>query len=156
MKHKSETKQHLILKQTVHCTKETAALAMEFASKLNPGDAVAFYGNLGSGKTFFIQQLCRYFQTEEEPTSPTFTIVNEYHTASGEHIYHFDFYRLEHNAELANLGLEDYFYSENFCFIEWADKIRDFLPPQRYEIYLDLIPNQPEERTIRIFQKSRQ
>jgi tRNA threonylcarbamoyladenosine biosynthesis protein TsaE len=152
MKRQSETiKTKVIQEKRVNSPEETAALAAEFAAQLKPGDTVAFYGNLGSGKTFFVKQLCRYFHTAEEPASPTFTIINEYRAGNDFFIYHFDFYRLEHPAELANLGLEDYFYGGNLCFIEWADKIRDFLPPQRYEIYLDFLADHPQARSIRIF-----
>lgn len=150
MESKTALKAQLLQETISNSPEETAALATEFGATLKPGDTLAFYGNLGTGKTFFIQQLCRFFATEEDPSSPTFTIVNEYHAANRLYIYHFDFYRLEHNAELANLGLEDYFFSDNLCFIEWADKIQDFLPPQRYEIHLDLIDGEPQSRNIRI------
>jgi tRNA threonylcarbamoyladenosine biosynthesis protein TsaE len=131
---------------------ETAEFAAEFARTLQPGDVLAFYGDLGSGKTFFVKALCRYLETEQEPTSPTFTIINEYHTPDNLYIYHFDFYRLEHDAELTNLGLDDYFYNEHICMIEWADKIQSYLPERRYDIFLNFVEGRPEAREVIINQ----
>jgi len=145
------TEGDLIRKARLASPDETAEFAAEFAKMLQPGDVLAFYGNLGSGKTFFVQALCRYFQTGEEPTSPTFTIINEYRAADGFYIYHFDFYRLEHDAELANLGLDDYFYNEHLCLIEWADKIQAYLPERRYDIFLKFVEGQPNAREITIY-----
>jgi tRNA threonylcarbamoyladenosine biosynthesis protein TsaE len=153
MEIKPETeKGKLIQKARLESPEKTAEFAAEFAQTLRPGDTLTFYGNLGSGKTFFVQALCRYFQTEEEPTSPTFTIINEYRASEGFYIYHFDFYRLEHDAELANLGLEDYFYNEHLCLIEWADKIQAHLPERRYDIFLNFVEGQPDAREIVIYQ----
>ena len=135
---------------TSHSPAETRKFIEEFATRLTAGNILAFYGDLGSGKTFFVQQLCDILETLETPTSPTFTIVNEYHTRSSGMIYHFDFYRLEHDAELTNLGLDDYFYSGNFCFIEWADKIERHLPTSRYNIRITAIEGEPEGRVIEI------
>lgn len=139
-----------IEKITTASPEETARFAGKFARRLQPGEVVAFYGDLGSGKTFFIQHLCRALGCAEVPTSPTFIILNVYHTAGGMEIYHFDFYRLEHEAELANIGLEDYFYGEGICLIEWADKIASFLPLPRYDIRLHFVPGAPEARTIEV------
>ena len=130
---------------------ETSQFARDFASQLREGDVVAFYGNLGSGKTFIIQQICKFLKTEETVTSPTFTIINEYHTPKGQIIYHFDFYRLTHEAELQNLGLEDYFYNDFICFIEWADKIESYLPIPRYEIHIRFVTGHPRARDIAVF-----
>ncbi len=140
-----------IRRARVNSPAETAALAREFARSLEPGDVVAFYGNLGSGKTFFIQQICAFLETAENPTSPTFTLINQYLTPGDLYIYHFDFYRLEHEAELVNLGLEDYFYNEHLCLIEWADKIPAYLPERRYDIFLDFVEGEPEAREIRVY-----
>jgi tRNA threonylcarbamoyladenosine biosynthesis protein TsaE len=129
---------------------ETEALAQRFAGELTPGDVLAFYGNLGSGKTFFIKALCRALGVEQEATSPTFTIINEYRGKADLVIYHFDFYRLENSAELANLGLDDYFYNDYICVIEWADKIRRFLPPARWDIHIDFVPDKPQARRIQM------
>ncbi len=134
----------------VHSPAETQAFAEKFAAELQPGDVVALYGDLGAGKTFLVKALCRALHTEEEPTSPTFTIINEYHAPDDLLIYHFDFYRIEHAAELVNLGLEEYFYADNICFIEWPEKIVDDLPEKRFEVFLNFVESQPDARNIRV------
>ena len=136
--------------QIVQSPQQTAKLAIEFARYLAPGDLVAFYGQLGSGKTFFIKKLCQALGIEHEATSPSFTIINEYEASGPLWIYHFDFYRIESEAELLNLGLDEFFYNDYICLIEWADKVENYLPPQRWEIRLNFIPNQSDYREIMI------
>ena len=86
-----------------------------------------FYGNMGAGKTTLIKSLCKQLGTDDNVTSPTFAIVNEY-TGAQSNIYHFDFYRLKNQSEAMDLGFEEYLYSGNYCFIEWPEKIPDLLP----------------------------
>ena len=89
---------------------------------------ILFYGEMGVGKTTLIKQLCKQLNVEEPTNSPTFSIVNEYLSVEGASIYHFDFYRIEEETEVFDLGYEDYFYSGNYCFIEWPEKIPNLLP----------------------------
>ena len=89
-----------------------------------------FYGDMGAGKTTFIKSLCEQLGITETVTSPTFSIVNEYR-GKGVKIYHFDFYRLKNQNEALDMGYEEYFYSGDYCFIEWPEKI-DGLLPQHY------------------------
>lgn len=138
----------------INSPQETANLAKTFAPKLSPGDVVAFYGDLGSGKTFMIKHICAELQAIEEPTSPSFTLINEYHTPHPFTIYHFDFYRLEHETELMNLGIEDFLYGDNICLIEWADKIEKYLPSKRYDIFIKFGSHKPDAREIEIYQRS--
>ena len=133
--------------------KETKKLAQEFAAILKPGDIVAFWGELGTGKTFFIKQVCEILKTEEQATSPSFTIINEYLSSDGLKIFHFDFYRIENEAELQNLGLDDYFFNNSICLIEWAEKIQAFLPSTRYDIFLNFVDNNPKARHIKIYKR---
>ncbi len=86
-----------------------------------------FYGEMGAGKTTLIKSLCEYLGTSEPVTSPTFSIVNEY-IGSESRIYHFDFYRLKNETEALDMGYEEYFYSDAYCFIEWPEKIPGLLP----------------------------
>ncbi|GAA4337465.1 tRNA (adenosine(37)-N6)-threonylcarbamoyltransferase complex ATPase subunit type 1 TsaE [Mucilaginibacter gynuensis] len=86
-----------------------------------------FYGDMGAGKTTLIKQLCAALGVDEQVTSPTFSIVNEYRSG-GNNIFHFDFYRLKQQSEALDMGYEEYFYSGNYCFIEWPEKIPDLLP----------------------------
>jgi tRNA threonylcarbamoyladenosine biosynthesis protein TsaE len=148
---KSEFQPYLL--QEVHSAIQTADIAVRFSSVVKAGEVVAFFGELGSGKTFFIKAFCQAAGTLQEATSPSFTLINEYYTAENLFIYHFDFYRLKNLAELQNLGLEDFFFDQNICLVEWADKILKYLPDRRWEVYLDFIPSQSEGRKISIIKK---
>jgi tRNA threonylcarbamoyladenosine biosynthesis protein TsaE len=86
-----------------------------------------FTGDMGAGKTTFIKSLCEALGVKEPVTSPTFAIVNEYRGATHK-IYHFDFYRLKIQTEALDMGAEEYFYSGEYCLIEWPEKIPDMLP----------------------------
>ena len=101
-----------------------AELLKEFEDKR----VFAFFGEMGAGKTTFIQALCRELDVIDIVISPTFTIVNEYHTENSNSIYHFDFFRINKIEEVFDFGYEDYFYSGNYCFIEWPELITDILP----------------------------
>jgi len=136
---------------TANSLAETQAFAKKFAAELRPGDVLALYGDLGAGKTLLVKAICRALHTDEEPTSPTFTIINEYHAPDDLLVYHFDFYRIEHSEELVNLGLEEYFYNAHICFIEWPEKIAGHLPPTHYDIHLTFVENQPQARKIRVY-----
>jgi len=84
-------------------------------------------GEMGAGKTTLIKHLCIALGIDEEVSSPTFSLVNEYKTKDNQIIYHFDFYRINDLREVYDIGYEDYFYSDNLCILEWAEKIEDLL-----------------------------
>jgi tRNA threonylcarbamoyladenosine biosynthesis protein TsaE len=107
---------------------ELEAIAHELLRLGNNKRVFAFYGEMGSGKTTLIQQICRHLGVMGPVTSPTFSILHEYQTGKGENVYHFDFYRIKSAAEAFDLGYEDYFYSGNYCLIEWPEKIPGLLP----------------------------
>ena len=104
-----------------------------------------FFGEMGAGKTTLIKQLCQVLGVTDTASSPTFSIVNEYNAASGV-VFHFDFYRLKHETEALDLGYEDYFYSGNYCFIEWPEKIPNLLPNKSVTVKISV--NDNEERII--------
>jgi len=87
-----------------------------------------FEGEMGSGKTSLIKAICKEMGVDESTSSPTFSIVNEYRTATESPVYHFDFYRLEKESEAYDMGVEEYFESGSYCFVEWPDKIPSFYP----------------------------
>jgi tRNA threonylcarbamoyladenosine biosynthesis protein TsaE len=93
---------------------------------------------MGVGKTTLIKVLCKQLGVEESTNSPTFSIVNEYLSTSQKSIYHFDFYRIEKEEEVFDMGYEDYFYSGNFCFIEWPEKIPNLLPEEVVKVSIEL------------------
>jgi len=97
-----------------------------------------FYGDMGAGKTTLIKELCKALGTTDNITSPTFSIVNEYHTAKDK-IYHFDFYRLKDQTEALDMGYEEYFYAGAWCFIEWPEKIPDLLPEHYSNISIKVL-----------------
>ncbi len=117
--------------------KETEQIARQFANALSPGDVVLLEGNLGAGKTFFVKALLKNFGVENA-NSPTFAIVNEY--SNGElKFYHFDFYRINKEYELYDIGIEDYISDENaITFIEWADLFPNAVPKADYKIKIEL------------------
>ena len=105
----------------------------------NPNKVILFNGDMGVGKTTLIKQLCKTLGVEEATSSPTFSLVNEYQTAKNEIIYHFDFYRLNKENEALDMGVEDYLYSGNWCFIEWSEKIESLIPEQHSIITIALL-----------------
>lgn len=102
--------------------------AKSFVQNMGDNTVFAFYGKMGAGKTTFIKAVCECLGVEDVINSPTFAIVNEYSSASGELIYHFDFYRIKKLEEVYDMGYEDYFYSGALCFIEWPELIEELLP----------------------------
>ena len=97
-----------------------------------------FKGEMGAGKTTLIKSLAKALEVSDSVSSPTFGIVNEYHTHAKGLPYHFDFYRLDDPMEALDIGIEEYFYSGNYCWLEWAEKIAPFLPERFFHIELAL------------------
>jgi tRNA threonylcarbamoyladenosine biosynthesis protein TsaE len=94
----------------------------------------AFYGPMGSGKTTIIKAICGELGAEDQASSPSFTIVNEYRTKGGEALYHIDFYRIRKQEEVFDFGIEEYFASGSYCFMEWPELVEEILPPETYKI----------------------
>ena len=115
-----------------HNENETKKLAVQIASKLNIGDIIVLTGELGSGKTKFTEGFLTYFGLEDEISSPTFTIVNEY-KKDNINIYHFDVYRLEDSSEFYAIGGDEYF-ENGICLVEWGELIQDALPNEYIKI----------------------
>lgn len=106
-----------------------------------------FYGEMGAGKTTLINSLCVVLGTKDKTSSPTFSIVNEYSLEEGG-IFHFDFYRLKTQTEALDFGYEDYFYSGNYCFIEWPEKIIDLWPDSFIKIKIEVLED--DKRTVEL------
>jgi tRNA threonylcarbamoyladenosine biosynthesis protein TsaE len=100
-----------------------------------------FYGDMGAGKTTFIKALCQELGVTDVVTSPTFSIVNEY-AGTNANVYHFDFYRLKNQNEALDMGYEEYFYSGDYCLIEWPEKIPDLLPPHYIRVTISVTREQ--------------
>ena len=112
---------------------ELTEVARSFLKAFEGEHSFAFYGKMGAGKTTFIKALCRALGSEDYITSPTFALINEYSSEKGP-IFHFDFYRIKNLEEAFDMGYEDYIYSDNYCFIEWPEKIESLLPEGIVEV----------------------
>lgn len=114
---------------------ETERLGAEMAQRLQPGDVVAFTGDLGAGKTAFTRGLARGLGIEDRVTSPTFTIVNEYEGGRLP-LFHFDMYRLASSEELFDIGWEDYLVRGGVCAVEWSERVADAIGPEAFRVDL--------------------
>lgn len=125
---------------------DTIVFAENFAKNLKTGDIIVLSGELGSGKTKFVQGVLKHFGLEKEISSPTFTIVNEY-TSKDVNIYHFDVYRLEDSDEFYAMGGNEYFYN-GICLIEWGELIEDILPKPYTKITFKKSENEFDYREL--------
>ena len=111
---------------------------------------IAIYGQMGAGKTTFIKALCQVLGTGDQVNSPTFTLVNEYLSADGIPIYHFDFYRIKNLQEAVDIGCEEYFETPGtLSFIEWPELITPLLPPEAWQATPDVLPSGERKLTVR-------
>ena len=131
-----------------HSAEETMNFAQKLANKLGIGDVIVLNGDLGSGKTKFTEGILKYFGLDNEISSPTFTIVNEYNTENF-NIYHFDVYRFSDSSEFYAIGGEDYF-SQGLCIIEWGTIISDALPSNYIEINFEKSDENDDYRILKI------
>ena len=124
--------------------------AEKFIDLMDDATVFAFYGEMGAGKTTFINALSRALGVEEDPTSsPSFSIINEYRSdTTAELIYHFDLYRLENLEEAFDIGIEDYLDSGALCLIEWPDRIADILPDDTVRVDIEELPDGSRQLTI--------
>jgi tRNA threonylcarbamoyladenosine biosynthesis protein TsaE len=104
----------------------------------NPNKVILFHGEMGVGKTTLIKVLAKKLGVTEATSSPTFSLVNEYQASNNLLVYHFDFYRINTETEALDMGVDDYLYSTNWCFIEWADKIPNLIPDSHSVITISL------------------
>ncbi len=135
-----------LLFKTTKDVSETEKIARDLAGVLKSGDIVALYGPVGSGKTCFVRGLAHGLGCSQEVKSPSFSLVNEYSGPLS--LYHIDFYRLEKEAEIIDLGWTDYIESDGVVAIEWAERVRNMLPPNRFDVYLHF--SGPEMRRVEI------
>ena len=133
---------------TTHSADETQALGQKLASRLAPGDVIAYFGDLGAGKTAFTRGLAQGLGITDPVTSPTYTIVNEY--LSGRiPLFHFDMYRLSSSDELFDIGWEDYLSRDGVCAVEWSENVEDALQ-DAIRVTIEKDADEPDTRHITI------
>lgn len=142
------------MQKTIHI-ENVAALgkaAGEFAALMGDKTVFAFFGEMGAGKTTFINALCRTLGVEEDiANSPSFSIINEYRSdTTAELIYHFDLYRLENIDEAFDIGVEDYFDSGALCLLEWPERIENLLPDDTVRIDIKINDDLSRDLTVTI------
>lgn len=130
-----------------HSLEETQKLGTSLGGLLEGRELICLEGELGTGKTSLIQAIGRAQGVREPITSPTFTLVNEYRARAAT-IYHVDLYRLSGTEEIVQAGIENYFYSDGICLIEWAEKALGFLPPEHLYILLQHAGNDARRISI--------
>ena len=113
-----------------------ADAARQFVDAMGENKVFAMFGPMGVGKTTFVKAVCEILGVEDTITSPTFAIVNEYRTNTGDQIFHFDFYRIRKVEEVYDMGYEDYVYSGAMCFLEWPELIEELLPEDAVRVTL--------------------
>jgi len=129
---------------------EIKKAAKWISNNIGNNKIVAFYGDMGAGKTTLIKSLCAEIGCVSVVTSPTFAIINEYKTKSDLLIYHFDFYRVKLLKEIVDLGFDDYIFSNNYCFIEWPEIVCDLLPQNFVKIFIKINENQKRILTLHV------
>ena len=137
----------MVLMKKRYSLNELSLVAKEVLAK-SKYKIVLFYGEMGSGKTTLIKEIVKQLNVSDNASSPTFSLVNEYYTQSNESVFHFDFYRIEDETEALDMGVEEYFYSDNWCFIEWPNKVENLLPLKSTMITIHI--DSSELRTLEI------
>jgi tRNA threonylcarbamoyladenosine biosynthesis protein TsaE len=136
------------MKIRIESQAELPAVAAAIAERLAEHPVVAFHGAMGAGKTTLIRAIAAALGVADEVTSPTFAIVNQYVTATGESLYHFDLYRIESLAEALDIGADEYLDSGAVCLVEWPEKAAPLLPPDALNVHITTDPTAPDAREI--------
>ena len=130
---------------TINSTADLNAVAKELLAFAKGDKFFIFEGEMAAGKTTFIKAFCEVLGVDDVVSSPTFSIVNEYHITDGS-VYHFDFYRLKNIQEAYDIGYEEYFYSGDYCLIEWPSKVEELLPEKYIKVEIEVTGD--EQRTF--------
>lgn len=135
------------MKIIVNCISELKSVALQLIQYKKNKNIICFYGEMGVGKTTFIKEICKNLLVNDNVSSPTFSIVNQYKTKQNKIIYHFDFYRLETEEEAYDMGYEEYFFQNDLCLIEWPEKIERLIPEDIIKV---ILTKKGEQRIIEI------
>ncbi len=127
--------------------KDTASKLLSASADFN---VFAVHGEMGAGKTTFIHALCEVIGVAGAITSPTFSIINQYKTESGQTVYHIDLYRIKDESEAINAGIEDCLYSGNICFVEWPEKAPFIFPDDTLHITITSVDDNTRKLKINL------
>lgn len=128
---------------TIKGLEELDRAAGTFLREIGDHSLIAFYAPMGAGKTTFTTAVCKALGVREDAvSSPTFAIVNEYRAASGEQVYHFDFYRIGKVSEALDIGFYDYIDSGALCLMEWPENIEEILPEETLKVHISVLPDE--------------
>lgn len=129
---------------------EEIELVAEKVLAENPHKVIVFQGQMGAGKTTFIKALAKALAVKDMTSSPTFALVNEYNAKDNQKVYHFDVYRLKSEEEAMDMGIDEYLYSGQWCFIEWAEKIPNLLPDDYSKIVVEMLPDGKRKLALQV------
>ena len=132
------------MKLSARSIEDIEQVARAILKEARKNKVVCFRGAMGTGKTTLIAEICKQLKVEDRISSPTFSLVNEYFSSTEGTIFHFDFYRIDSEEEALDMGVEEYLYSNAFCFLEWPEKIENLLPLH----YLEVTIEQDKEHRI--------
>ena len=129
------------MKRKEYSLGDLTEIAEMILESLDGRNVIVFRGEMGAGKTTLISALCEVLGVEDDVTSPTFALVNNYLTAAGDDLYHFDFYRINKESEAYDIGIDEYFGGDGLCFIEWPQKISQILPDDIINVSINVLPD---------------
>lgn len=133
--------------EIIYALEEIENIAQKVLAE-SPKKVILFNGTMGVGKTTLIKTLAKKLGVNDTTSSPTFSLVNEYQINDNQHIYHFDVYRLKNETEALDMGIDEYLYSGNWCFIEWAENIPNLIPQEHSIIKIELLPDGKRQLTL--------
>jgi len=137
------------MKITIATEDEIDRAAREFLAAVGDRRHIAFHAPMGAGKTTFTSAVCRVLGVEDDITSPTFSIINEYRDREDCPIFHFDFYRIDNDAQAIDLGLDEYFDSGALCLMEWPENVYRFLPDDTVDVSIAVVDDGTREITFK-------
>ena len=132
----------------IYSLEEIDSISSQIINHIN-NKVLLFDAQMGAGKTTLIKALLKNLGVTEATSSPTFSIVNEYRNALNQPLYHFDLYRLNSEEEAYDFGIEEYLYSDAWCFIEWPEKAPNLLPQNHTYITIEILPNSNRKLTLK-------
>ncbi len=136
--------------QSLEHIDEVAKAFTDFLQSVEQRKIISFVGKMGVGKTTFIKAICKVWGVQDNVCSPTFAIVNQYASKVYGDVYHFDFYRLTNIYQALDIGVEEYFSSGNYCLVEWAENIREFMPEDTLEVTIKELDDNTRLLTVNI------